>query len=390
MPIHHAGQQRSRAATPLIVRGPDETFGRWQAFIAGLCFIEFYDVFVRSGTRGWGMLGEARRINQLQLDWPSADVIMTLLRAIAFLLLGRALWRGHGIRLWTGIAVVTTIAGFVTAAQSTVWQYRASTGIPLFTPPTLGSVFAGELIQFLPWGFLLVTGIIAAYRPRMGLYRGRPPWVLVAGSWCAGLFAASALPVGLNSNWMWTGFSFWVHDVPWFSPVAIAAPALLSVAMLSGWRATRLIALACAILNALPGVAGAYVITDLVNTAINALMYSIPGNPQNPIPWPWILFNQHFFQATAVEAVAQAGPFLFIAYFARRYRLRAPVDDGSPYPRIYCGKCLYNLRGLQGDVCPECGTRLLQAARAETSTQLAEGTTATGGGRYGANPIVRA
>ena len=36
--------------------------------------------------------------------------------------------------------------------------------------------------------------------------------------------------------------------------------------------------------------------------------------------------------------------------------MRLPPEDGTPYPRRYCGNCYYNLHGLDtAERCPECG-----------------------------------
>ncbi|MBI4582099.1 MAG: hypothetical protein HY718_20550 [Planctomycetes bacterium] len=50
---------------------------------------------------------------------------------------------------------------------------------------------------------------------------------------------------------------------------------------------------------------------------------------------------------------------LLIAIYARRYPMRVPPEDGSPWPRRYCGQCGYNLHGIEAAECPECGRRLV-------------------------------
>ena len=42
--------------------------------------------------------------------------------------------------------------------------------------------------------------------------------------------------------------------------------------------------------------------------------------------------------------------------YAWKAPMRKPPDDGTPFPRRFCGKCYYNLHGIEANRCPECGT----------------------------------
>ncbi len=63
-----------------------------------------------------------------------------------------------------------------------------------------------------------------------------------------------------------------------------------------------------------------------------------------------------------VYSVMMAGPWVLIAFYAWRVPMRKPADDGSPYPRRYCGNCYYNLYGVDSQRCPECGVELVDGA----------------------------
>jgi len=119
-----------------------------------------------------------------------------------------------------------------------------------------------------------------------------------------------------------------------------------------------LVAFSLAVVAAAPEIKAAYAISLLVRTAIDALLLSgLPGPVPDFSPYPFgcFLANETFFGLTFVTPVWLAGPWILIAVFAGRYPKRLPHDDGSPFPRRYCGHCGYNLHGLRDPICPECG-----------------------------------
>jgi hypothetical protein len=82
--------------------------------------------------------------------------------------------------------------------------------------------------------------------------------------------------------------------------------------------------------------------------------------PAHIFPFDSSFFNRDLFTATFVETVMAAGPWILIARHIRRHPMRLPVDDGSPWPRRYCGRCMYNLHGIDAATCPECGRTLIE------------------------------
>jgi hypothetical protein len=84
------------------------------------------------------------------------------------------------------------------------------------------------------------------------------------------------------------------------------------------------------------------------------------GNDWQTLPHPlnFYLINRYAFTKIFVDSVFTAGPWLLIAVFAWRVPMTRLPEDGSPFPRRYCGKCRYNLHGLDTNVCPECGAKL--------------------------------
>jgi len=77
-----------------------------------------------------------------------------------------------------------------------------------------------------------------------------------------------------------------------------------------------------------------------------------------------VVFDRTLFECLFVVRVKWAGPWLLIAVFACRAWMHPFPDDGSPYPRRYCGRCRYNLLGVPQPRCPECGSELHMPERA--------------------------
>ena len=137
--------------------------------------------------------------------------------------------------------------------------------------------------------------------------------------------------------------------------VLLTAAALLvatACALLFGSRLARTAALVLVAVN----IAGAwyrwYPISMLVRTAIRALMMSTPGTADLDT----YLVTQYDFVSLFVDPVPMIGPWMLIALYAHKLPMRGPPDDGTPFPRRFCGNCYYNLHGIADRRCPECGT----------------------------------
>jgi len=96
-----------------------------------------------------------------------------------------------------------------------------------------------------------------------------------------------------------------------------------------------------------------YPISMLVRIAIHAMMMSLPLTAEID---EGILWTQHDFLCLFVTPIRLVGPWLLIAIYAWKAPMRKPPDDGTPFPRRFCGKCYYNLHGIDANRCPECGT----------------------------------
>src|SRR5262249_8419680 len=65
-----------------------------------------------------------------------------------------------------------------------------------------------------------------------------------------------------------------------------------------------------------------------------------------------------YYQAFVTGPADMILPLLAIVWSGWRHHDSGIADDGSRWPRRYCGRCFYNLHGLEPDRCPECGMLL--------------------------------
>jgi len=96
------------------------------------------------------------------------------------------------------------------------------------------------------------------------------------------------------------------------------------------------------------------------------------GRTLTELPNGWrFLANSRLFELLCVYPAAEVGPWLLIAVWSWRAMVLSRLEDGSPYPRRYCGRCYYNLHGLESEVCPERGSRLKPPAEVTRPTRPA-------------------
>lgn len=104
--------------SPLVtLRSLYDTGRDWAFFVAGLCFIEFYVEFVRSGDALWTWYQSGPRAT----PWQSGEALVAgfgLPRALVFYLIGRAVWyRRSATRLVIAAALLSLLVTLAAAAR---------------------------------------------------------------------------------------------------------------------------------------------------------------------------------------------------------------------------------------------------------------------------------
>jgi hypothetical protein len=351
------------AKAAVLVRHTRDDPVDWRRFAAILCMIEVY----------WRILGNGHYLHTLlqgqslsEQGWRYVAIAsINLIWAIAVFGLCRSLWRhSPAIRGWLIAPVVAGSALVLTKAVDFTLLFlhlRAPGGYTLLqTTDLTRGILINTVVDFLWIGVFLAIWRVGRQKPA----QRRPRWPFLAAVWCLGWFLVRALH-------LWTGgdpsedgltgdeMAFAYTSVPYFARVVISGvPLLAGIALVVGWRISRPLCLVMAAAEVAPLVFNAYGVTHLVSSAMEALMISSPYSPTNPLPWPWILFNQTMFLVTCGRAVSLAGPWMLIAIYVRRSRMLAFPEDGSPWPRRYCALCHYNLHGIEPARCPECGIEL--------------------------------
>lgn len=281
-----------------------------------------------------------------------------MLRAVALFVCGKSLWFGSKwLYRYTVMTIVMTLASMVCV---TWLEYRT-----LVSDPTVASV-----TKSLSWNgvrFILresgrMTPLVACLGTSLVFQRTRSQkrhfhtsrWVVLAAVWC--LAVAFVEPLGGA-----IGYAFEYYATPFhmqsLAPFVYSLPVLLtSLLLLRASFLARSAALIVAAVGVVVAAESAYTVPWLVNMAIHALNLSASGYPGG-LPYSWVHTREEFL-GVFVQSVALVGPWLLIAVHARFVPMQAPLEDGSPYPRRYCGRCFYNLYGLEADHCPECGRAL--------------------------------
>ncbi|HPD32482.1 MAG TPA: hypothetical protein PLL20_21015 [Phycisphaerae bacterium] len=350
---------KMRAASPiLVVAEPDKSSGdSWRRFLAVLCFMEFYTGLVRSGTILWeSWSDDFSPLSANPMFWANA---ILLFRAFCLYICGRALWFGskHAGR-WVFIALVLTLVTLIWVAWS---DYRAfceirGSSLPIWParPWANLSYILRNAVQMVP---LLTCFVISLLFRRSATGKGEPHtarWVVLASAWCFAV-AVEELLVG-NAGAFLAFCTQSIHLETGALYVYAAVVAGTGVLLILKAVPARTAALILAAIGVVYAAEESFVLPWLVNIAIHALYLSVPGYPGG-LSYRWVHTRQEFL-GVFVDSVRLVGPWLLIALYARFVPMRTPPDDGSPYPRRYCRKCLYNLHGLESDRCPECGTEL--------------------------------
>ncbi len=75
-------------------------------------------------------------------------------------------------------------------------------------------------------------------------------------------------------------------------------------------------------------------------------------------PWAWFLLTLVSLPLMVVAMVLAPTVFMLALLLPLVPAVLVATTPRPPYPKGYCRKCGYNLRGNTSGVCPECGTPL--------------------------------
>lgn len=345
--------------TSIVTIRKAESPQEWRRFAAIICFMTFYTTFVRQGHRFWldGLAAYGRGVPDRDFY---AGLAGLLLAAILYLA-GRSLWyAGRWTRLWLLLAIICVVgSAFVDLSFQRHFNYWGPLTSYNFIQIGQAAGYLCALSKEFP---LLGVLAVALWASRRGSHPKRLRlWVQLALIW-----ALLSIGSALAEDWL----AYRLKDVfsviaarPLTLLVTLAIPAGASIMLLMASPAARWPAWIGAATAIADSLLGAYLLVMLVDTAIQGLLISgIPGRLPDWSPYPLgcALLNRSTFFFVFVDLVLDAGPWILIALFAGKYPMRVPPDDGSPFPRRYCGRCWYNLHGIDLSVCPECGRQLAE------------------------------
>lgn len=195
-------------------------------------------------------------------------------------------------------------------------------------------VLAGLLFLESNWSVLVLLAAVLIVRVR----RVDPSWMLVSIFWMLG----KLLDTLLRRRFWPLNVMEW-QEILWTIPPAVILLLALLVIRQSRRKALLLLRVALAVNVALIGWSAYETIRagGLAN-----------GN--------WAAKGFGIMQAFVELPFNELVPLLLIVWAGRSAQSIGFRDDGSPWPRRYCGKCFYNLQGVQSEKCPECGTTLTE------------------------------
>lgn len=334
-------------STPIIVLDSPKPDEAWQRFAAVLCFLEAFYHFTVDGRWISGFFGP------LLSGFPAGCDLLWItmqLRPVVFAALGVALWSRHrsaNLLFWLAVGVCLAQIG-------AIWQHQmnlrgslaAARGAKPF-PTSMMVRHVGEAaLRETGWFALAVAGYWCHSRSRLATREGRHPWVVCAGTW----FGAQCLAcVTLNVAGPWASAivplprSLWLLQ-QYVTGVVFAAAA---AGLFFQWRQVRWLTLVCC-LCALAG-------SLFLDLRMYGYVFLTEGLRKGIPDWLRICMPGY---------VLSVGQWALVTWFAFRIPMVQETDDGSPFPRLYCGDCHYNLHGLDTVRCPECGRHLQTAIRA--------------------------
>ncbi len=352
--------RKASTARIIIQRGPVDS-DHWPRFVALFCFIFFYAQFVRSGSAFCLVAWPEYRKGDWAIEYWS--ILIEVASAIVMYLCGRSLWRKGRFARWWLVAAIVALLGTVAAQTGLQESFGYWGSLSGFTFVDTSRFSDGVLLLLgaLPWIAVLTVALARSHSSVMIRQRKRPLWVIVAVAWClaAPVLAVTDPPLVYSLASLLRGLDLEFLAIP----LAVLCPILTAFFLLAEVRWARLTALLVAVAYATDFCRYAFVISTLVHAAIEALFlssYYPVGEGASPYPFGFFLANDWFFQIVFVDLIMWSGPWIVIALYAWRVPMRMRPDDGSPYPRRYCGHCDYNLFGVSSARCPECGYGMIR------------------------------
>lgn len=335
----------------IVTQQSDDRPNDWRWFAALMLMCQFFPVFYTAGLSAWSTATGDRYsypvfpVNFVTWLW--------IVRALCFAGLARALIRRSR---WAALLIVVLLGlttwGMVANIIRDIRQHNPPTswGIDASDPYTAVWEIFQQYGASLPWLVMLVVGVWRWWAERHGRTTVTRTWVQLAAAWC--ISSAPAL-ASYNHALFW--FTSPGRALPVYSNPALYIPAVMvlsGVLLLMRSRYARTAVLMLVAASVAVTVMDAYLWWLLHHATFGAFAQYDQGTGT---PWTRNLFESFF-----INPIAYVGPWLVIACFARWAPMANPVDDGSPFPRRYCGRCGYNLHGIDSDVCPECGATLAE------------------------------
>ena len=350
--------------SPILIVYEHDGLRAARRFVALLWLAEFYTLFVSSGEQYW-KAGDKFWVDKLSPALTSEWTLLPLfIGSFVFYLCGRGLWVGcdHWRRwLWVGAVGLAAIMAIEVYTVIDLAKVKAAMGLGEdYDRPTLETfqnAFRAIALHLPIWLSLLV--LLVAERRRAGVtVPRRSPWVI-----CAFIYCLCWVPtVMYESGFSRARFDWAIENLtnaPFgkFYTVTLHVGLLLILAwsLYSRRKIARSFALILVTVNSVILLEEWQLLRGLVSSSHTALFHRVPFS--TPVEQK-ILLTSHDLFLLAVYPFRYIFPWLLIAIYAWRVPMWAPVDDGTPYPRAYCAKCLYNLHGNKEDRCPECGSDL--------------------------------
>lgn len=362
---------RSRK-TILVIREHDASLAA-RRFVALLCFAEFYTLFVSSGEQYW-KADDKFWVDPLTPAMSSEWTLLPLfIGSFVFFLCGRGLWRNRDHwRRWLLFGVLGVTAILIRELWTVLdWAtVKATVGFGEdYDRPTLGTLqnaYQAVTLHIPIWLGLIVLQLTEKKR-RDSNASLRAPWVL-----CAILLCLSWIPTVMykegfsRATFDWAVGNLTQEPLAEFYTVSVHVGLLFMLAwsLFSKKRIARLLALIILSVNSVILAHEWQFLRGLFLAANRALVHTLPFS--TPVEPKILVTNSDLFWL-AVFPLRYLFPWLLIAIYAWRVPMWAPADDGTPFPRVYCAKCLYNLHSNKKDRCPECGSDLDMQSQAEST-----------------------
>lgn len=345
-------------AEPILVQHEHDHALHWRRFVAVLCLMEFHVTFVYAGLAIWDD-DPGLRFDPLAIVLEAPWIRIPLLVGAAMLYLcGRGLWRGgRSERVWLWLVIVSLFSMVVCEVAA---RAGTSSRFRLAFAPLLGQeILMGLRFASVHWLLLTVLAFaVWLTRPSNRLSRKTTaPWVYCAATYCLVSILCGFFGFDSTARVIEQVIDSLIGGYVFPTPVAglVSALPLLAIggALLCRWRFARTIALIVAAVNIVGVWDNWYPPSMLVRFGIRDLMLTLPAAAEIDQGMIW---TKHDVLFLFVNPVRSVGPWLLIAIYAWKVPMRKPPDDGTPFPRRFCGHCYYNLRGIDANRCPECGT----------------------------------